>query len=156
MDEVKKEAVELMGLAEVAILATIDGERFPETRAMFNLRRTEQFPGLAYLFQGIEEDFMTYFTTNTSSTKVAHIKKNPKVSVYYCMPGDYRGLMISGLMEIVTDRTEKSKLWQNGWEIYYPSGVDDPDYTVLRLNPFTVKYYHRLNWSSWDLRRKKR
>jgi general stress protein 26 len=152
MDEDKTKAVELMKTADAVILTTINGERFPETRAMFNLRRAEQFPELAYLFEGMDEDFTTYFTTNTSSTKVAHIKKNPKVSAFYCDGRNLKGLMISGLMEIVMDREVKSKIWQKGWEMYYPSGVGDPDFTILRLKPLVVKYYHNLNWSVWDLR----
>jgi general stress protein 26 len=155
MDEDRTKAVELMKTADVAVLTTINGERFPETRAMFNLRCAKQFPELDSLFQGMEEVFITYFTTNTSSSKVAHIKKNPKVSVFYCNSRELKGLMVSGLMEIVMDREVKSRIWQKGWEIYYPSGVDDPDFTILRLKPLVVKYYHNLNWSVWDLRNRK-
>ncbi len=150
--EAKRLSIDLLETAEAAIVTTIDPDGFPQTRAMFNLRRTTQFAGLAGAFHNHRDDFLVYFTTNTSSPKIAHIKKNPKVSVYYCMPADFRGLMLSGEMEIVTDRVERERVWQKGWEMYYPGGVNDPDHTVLRLRPMTAKYYHQLNFFTFDLR----
>jgi phosphatidylethanolamine-binding protein (PEBP) family uncharacterized protein len=58
-----------MRIAEAAYVTTIDPDGFPQTRAMFNLRRKEQFPGLASLFKDHQYDFLVYFTTNTSSLK---------------------------------------------------------------------------------------
>lgn len=147
-----KLSVELMEIAEAAYVTTIDPDGFPQTRAMFNLRRKEQFPGLAALFKDHQDDFLVYFTTNTSSPKIAHIKKNPKVSIYYCKPGEFRGLMLSGEMETVMDRAEKEKVWQKGWEMYYPGGVNDPDHAVLRLRPIAAKYYHQLDSFYFDLK----
>ncbi len=150
--DAKRLSLELLKTAEAAIVTTIDPNGFPQTRAMFNLRREKQFPGLASLFNDHPDDFLVYFTTNTSSPKVAHIKKNPKVSVYYFISAEFRGLMLSGEMDIVKDRGEKGQVWQKGWEMYYPGGPHDPDHTVLRLLPRTAKYYHQLNFFTFDLR----
>jgi general stress protein 26 len=150
-DEIRL-GLDLMETAEAAYVTTIDPEGFPQTRAMFNLRRKELFPGLAALFKGHEDDFLVYFTTNTSSPKIGHIRNNPKVAVYYCRAGEFRGLMLSGEMERVTDRVEKARVWQKGWELYYPGGAHDSDHTVLRLRPMTAKYYHQLNSFYFDLR----
>jgi general stress protein 26 len=30
-------------------------------------------------------------------------------------------------------------MWVEGWEIYYPKGRDDPDYTVLRVDPLRAR-----------------
>ena len=133
--EEKQIALELMGTSKAAYLTTVDAEGFPQTRAMFNTRNREQFPKLVHLFKSHGADFMVYFTTNTSSSKVADIKVHPGVSVYYCKPEESRGLMLSGLMEIVDDSRVKKSLWLEGMERYYPTGCDDPDYTVLRLFP---------------------
>jgi len=147
-----KLSIELMEIAEAAYVTTIDPDGFPQTRAMFNLRRKEQFPSLASRFKDHQNDFLVYFTTNTSSPKISHIKNNPKVSIYYCKPSEFRGLMLSGEMETVTDSSEKEKVWQKGWEMYYPGGVHDPDHTVLRLQPMAAKYYHQLNSFHFDLK----
>lgn len=151
-EEAKRLSRDLRETAEAAYVTTIDPDGYPQTRAMFNLRRKEQFPGLAALFKGHQNDFLVYFTTNTSSPKMAHVKKNPKVAVYYCRAGEFRGLMLSGEMEIVTDRAEKEQVWQKGWEMYYPGGVHDPDHTVLRLRPMAAKYYHQLDSFYFDLK----
>lgn len=145
-------SLDLMEQTEAAIVTTIGNDGFPQTRAMFNLRRKEQFPGLAGLFKDHQNDFLVYFTTNTSSAKIAHIRTNPRVAVYYSKVAEFRGLMLSGEMEIVMDRIEKEKIWQKGWEMYYPGGVHDPDHTVLRLRPMTAKYYQQLNFFTFDIR----
>ena len=43
--------------------------------------------------------------------------------------------MLSGNIEIVQEQDIRHALWEDGWERYYPQGMDDPDYTVLRLQP---------------------
>src|SRR3990172_5902384 len=96
--EAQRLILDLLKTAEAAYVTTIDPDGFPQTRAMFNLRENEQFPGLAALFKDHQKDFLVYFTTNTSSPKIDHIKKNPKVAVYYCKAGEFRGLMLSGEM----------------------------------------------------------
>ncbi len=151
-NDAKRLSLDLMETAEAAYVTTIDPDGFPQTRAMFNLRRKEQFPGLAALFKNHQNDFLVYFTTNTSSPKITHIHRNPKVAVYYSKPNEFRGLMLSGAMEIVTGRAEKEIVWQKGWEMYYPGGVHDPDHTVLRLRPLAAKYYHQLNSFYFDLK----
>lgn len=153
-NEALRLSLNLMETAEAAYVTTIDPDGYPRTRAMFNLRRKEQFPGLTGLFKDHQDDFLVYFTTNTSSPKSSHIKKNPKVSIYYCNPSEFRGLMLSGEIEIVSDRAEKEKVWQKGWEMYYPGGVHDPDHTVLRMRPMAAKYYHQLDSFYFDLKGK--
>ncbi|HEY9247404.1 MAG TPA: pyridoxamine 5'-phosphate oxidase family protein [Candidatus Methanoperedens sp.] len=142
-------SLELMEKAEAAILTTIDAEGFPHTRAMFNLRKKEQFPGLLGLFQKHSRDFLVYFTTNTSSSKITQIRNNPKASVYYCKPDEWRGLMLSGEAKIITDKKVKEDLWQDGWRMYYQGGVHDPDHTILCLRPIYAKYYHQLDGATF-------
>ncbi|GHU82850.1 hypothetical protein FACS189415_3990 [Bacteroidia bacterium] len=43
------------------------------------------------------------------------------------------------MVEIVTDNELRQKVWQKGWEIYYPKG--DSDYTLLRFVPDKLKTY---------------
>ncbi|MHB0876788.1 MAG: pyridoxamine 5'-phosphate oxidase family protein [Anaerolineae bacterium] len=143
-DEAKSTCITVMRQAEVAVLATIDGEGYPHTRGMLNLWRAEQFPGLAAFFSGHHDDLAVYFTTNTSSAKVPQIRANGRVSVYYCLPGTYYGVTLLGVAEVVDDAAEKELLWQPGWEMYYPGGVTDPDYAVVRLRPAKARLYHGL------------
>lgn len=147
MDEndARRGALELMETAEAAYLATVDAGGGPRIRAMFNLRRKGQFPALVPLFKKHETDFLVYFTTNTSSWKVAQAHQNSAVAVYYCIPEDFRGLELTGNIEVVADMKIKRMVWQKGWELYYPGGVEDPDNAVLAMRPASGRYYRRLD-----------
>lgn len=140
---IRKVSQQLIETAEAAYLTTIDADGFPDTRAMLNLRNPAQYPGLTEFFS-VRDPFEVYFTTNTSSRKIKCIKQNPKVSVYYCQPKSFHGLMLGGLIEIVADTEIKHALWQPGWECYYLLGIDDPDHTVLRLSPRFLRGWYQL------------
>ncbi len=137
--EARRFALALIEKAETSCLTTIDSNGFPEVRAMLNLRNRTLWPSLAAVFDGHERDLLMYYSTNTSSAKVAQIKTNPKGSVYFCDPAHSHGLMLAGTIEIVTDQQLKRRIWQDGWEVYYPGGVNDPDYSLLRLSPTFAK-----------------
>jgi general stress protein 26 len=83
LEEVKKISLELMKNTKAAYLTTIDSEGYPITRAMFNLRNEAQFPEFSDFFNRLNNEFEIYISTNTSSSKTDHIKKNPKICVYY-------------------------------------------------------------------------
>jgi general stress protein 26 len=128
----------LLETAWPAYLTTIDDEGFPQTRAMFNLRNKKWFPKLIPFFKK-HDDFTIIFSTNTSSTKINDIKTNSAVSVYYCEPEAWNGVMFGGKIEVVDDVGIKKDLWHEEWERYYSKGHDDPDHTVLRLLPTVAK-----------------
>ena len=138
----KKESLELcrnlLDIAWPAYLTTIDAKGYPQTRAMFNLRNKKWFPKLISFFEE-RADFTVIISTNTSSTKISDIKTNSKVSIYYCDPESWRGVMFGGDIEIVDDLTVKKALWHDDWTRYYPKGYDDPDHTVLRLIPTSAR-----------------
>lgn len=144
LEEAKKNCLDLITTSKAAYLTTIDSEGYPITRAMFNLRNKEQFPEFSNIFKELDNDFEIYISTNTSSSKIAHIKKNPKISVYYCDPEDFKGVMFGGEAELIEDMKVKQKFWLDWWTRYYSKGLEDPDYILLRLNPKTAQFYYRL------------
>jgi len=150
----KEEALPLINnlllTADAAYLTTIDSEGFPQTRAMLNLKNKNTYPELTGFFNRID-NFTIYFTTNTSSQKVEHIKNNPRISVYYCKPDEWRGVMLNGEISLVNDQKIKEAVWQENWNMYYPKGVTDPDYAVLKLKPRLIKLYHQLNFFKLEL-----
>jgi general stress protein 26 len=144
LEEVKKLSLDLMESSKAAYLTTIDSEGYPITRAMFNLRNKEQFPEFSEFFNGLDNEYEIYISTNTSSSKTEHIKNNPKISVYYCDPDEFKGIMFGGEAEIISDINIKKKVWLDWWTKYYPEGLKDPDYTLLRLKPKMAQFYFRL------------
>ncbi len=144
LEEAKRSSLELMETAKAAYLTTINIDGYPITRAMFNLRNKEQFPEFSEIFAGLGNKFEIYISTNTSSSKTDHIKKNPKISVYYCDPEDFKGVMFGGEVEVINDMNIKKKIWLDWWTKYYLKGLEDPDYTLLRLKPKMAQFYYRL------------
>ena len=151
IDEAKKLSLELMETSKAAYLTTIDSEGFPITRAMFNLRNKEQFPEFSEFFSNQKNKFAIYISTNTSSSKIDHIKKNPKIAVYFCDPEDFKGVMFGGEVEIIEDMDIKRKIWLDWWTRYYLEGLEDPDYALLRLIPKTAQFYYRLQKAQFEL-----
>ena len=82
-----------------------------------------------------------YFTTNTFSIRVAHYKANPKASIYFCDAEGFKGMMLRGTMEVLTDAASKEVIWREGDEQYYPGGVTDPNYCVLKFTATDGRFY---------------
>lgn len=151
VEEVKKSALQLISESKAAYLTTIDSDGVPITRAMFNLRNKEQFPEFSEFFQNLEDIFTIYISTNTSSTKVEHLKNNPLMCVYFCDADNFQGFMLGGSVEFIDDIKSKKNFWLDWWTRYYPKGVEDPDYTLLRLKPKTARYYYKLKQVNFEL-----
>jgi general stress protein 26 len=89
-----------------------------------------------------------YFSTNASSMRVAQYMSNPKACVYFFDRRFYKGVMLRGSMEVMQDSGTKELIWRPGDEMYYPQGVTDPDYCVLRFTATDGRYYS--NFKSED------
>lgn len=112
----------------VAFLGSIDQEGFPNIKAMLQPRNRE----------GIRT---FYFSTNTSSMRVAQFKENNRACVYFCDRRFFKGVMLKGSIEVLTDPASKEMIWMPGDTMYYKEGVTDPDYCVLRFTAFSGRYY---------------
>ena len=112
----------------IAYISSVDQEGFPWTKAMLKPRKRE----------GIKT---FYFTTNTFSIRVAQYKTNPKASIYFCDTEGFKGMMLRGRMEVLTDAKSKEMIWRNGDEQYYPGGVTDPNYCVLKFTATDGRFY---------------
>lgn len=130
--------------SSMVYLTTINDQNYPETRAMLNLRNNKQYPQLQKLFSSDHNSFEIFFTTNTSSSKVKQIITNNKASAYYCIPEQFKGVWISGDLEIL-DNVAKMKYWVSGWEMYYPGGKTDLDFTILKMKPKSIKGYENFS-----------
>ena len=112
----------------IAFISSVDREGFPWTKAMLAPRKRE----------GIKT---FYFTTNTFSIRVAQYKDNPKASIYFCDAEGFKGMMLRGTMEVLTDAASKEMIWRDGDTQYYPGGVTDPNYCVLKFTATDGRFY---------------
>ncbi len=142
--EIKEVAKELMLKAPVVYMASIDENGFPHIRAIENMKSVEKFPHTAKVLSKYDQDDLNvYISTNTSSMKVKQVKKNSAISIYFCLPNEYKGIMLQGNAEFIDDIELKKKIWTEGWERYYPKGYSDPDFTILRLKPIYLKTWYK-------------
>lgn len=123
---------------KIAFLGSVDGEGFPNVKAMLQPRKRE----------GIK---VFYFTTNTSSMRVAQFQANPKACVYFCDQRFFRGAMLRGTVEVLTDEESKRMIWQEGDEVYYAQGVTDPDYCVLKFTAQSGRFYKDFKSESFEV-----
>lgn len=133
MRDSEKTIGNLIGKQGISFISSLDDEGFPNTKAMLPPRKRD----------GIKT---FYFTTNTSSMRVKQFRSNPKACIYFCDKRFFRGVMLKGIMEVLEDTASKEMIWQEGDTIYYPKGVTDPDYCVLKFTAQTGRFY--ANFSS--------
>lgn len=122
----------------VAFIGSVDESGFPNIKAMLSPRKRV----------GIRQ---IYFTTNTSSMRVSQYRRDPKACVYFCDRRFFRGVMLRGTMEVLEDSDSKEMIWQEGDTMYYPLGVTDPDYCVLRFTAVDGRFYSNFKSEDFEI-----
>lgn len=131
MDSTKRKAIqEVIAKASNVYVSSIDDSGFPNIKAMF--ARMQDGPVFHYM------------STNYSSKRTQQFLKNSKCSIYYCNEQEYKGVMLTGHIEVCTDHDTRALIWKDTDLVYYPQGVDDPDYCVYRFVAEKGNYYHGL------------
>jgi general stress protein 26 len=125
--------------ATVSIIGSVDENNFPNTKAMLPPRKRE---GIKHI----------YFTTNTSSMRVKQYTNNPKACVYFFDQRFFKGVMLKGTMEVLQDNKSKQMIWKDGDEMYYPKGVTDPDYCVLKFIAQNGRYYSDFKSENFEIK----
>ncbi|HWR29756.1 MAG TPA: pyridoxamine 5'-phosphate oxidase family protein [Negativicutes bacterium] len=123
-----KTALSVVERSGKTIIGSVDEEGYPNLKAMLKPREHD----------GVK---VFYFTTNTSSMRVRQYLQNPKASIYFYDARFFRGVMFKGTMEVLQDQVSKERIWQEGDTMYYPLGVTDPDYCVLRFTSKSGRLY---------------
>ncbi|MBI4619805.1 MAG: pyridoxamine 5'-phosphate oxidase family protein [Desulfobacterales bacterium] len=122
----------------VSIISSIDEAGFPNIKAMLPPRKRE---GIKHL----------YFTTNTSSMRVKQYTANKKSCIYFFDKRFFRGVMLKGIMEVLHDSKTKEMIWKDGDDMYYPKGVTDPDYCVLKFTAQNGRYYSNFKSENFEV-----
>jgi len=129
--------LELIEKSSFCLLGTNGEDGFPNIKGMTNLKH-----------EGLKK---IWFSTNTSSKRLQQLRKDNRACVYYVDDKPFRGLMLVGTVEILQDSESRKMLWTEGAEVYYPLGVEDPDYSVLRFTATRSNYYQALKNISFDI-----
>jgi general stress protein 26 len=133
-----QKGLELIKNAKIALVGSIDNGGFPNVKAMMNLES-----------EGLRK---IWFSTNTSSKRVSYLQNNPKACVYYVDSEKFMGLMLVGTIEVTQDNELRRKLWADGCEVYYPLGINDPDYSILSFTAERGNFYQGLENIDFDIK----
>lgn len=129
-DYAMEKSLELVKKSKIALLGTNSGTGYPNVKAMLNLET-----------EGLKR---VWFSTNTSTKRVAQLVSDSRACVYYADQDNFMGLMLVGTVQVLQDEESRKRLWAEGCEKYYPLGVNDPDYTVLLFTAEKANFYHGL------------
>jgi len=130
-EEAIKESLKLAEKSEIVMLGSNGVNGYPHIKAM--IKRENEGIGTIW------------FSTNTSTKRVPQVMKDPKTCVYFVDFDQWKGLMLVGTIEVLQDAESKKRLWEESDRRYYPKGVTDPDYTVLRFTAEWGNYYHKIS-----------
>ena len=124
--------------SNMTLISYIDKKGYPITKALLKPREHE----------GIK---VFWFSTNTSSNKVKSFRKNPKASIYFVDKRFFRGVSLSGTVEVLETSEAKERIWHEGDTMYYPGGVTDPDYCVLKFTAVKGRYYSNFKSEDFEI-----
>ena len=136
-EEAIREALALASRSGIAMLGTNGDNGYPNIKAMIKMEN-----------EGLNR---IWFSTNTSSKRVGQLVRNSKACVYFVDFEQWMGLMLVGNVGVLQDMESRQRLWREGFEKYYPLGVTDPDYSVLRFTAQWGNYYHDLSNVTFEL-----
>jgi len=136
-EEVFERSLELADKSAIAMVGSNSDDGYPNIKAMLKIKN-----------EGLKK---IWFSTNISSKRVAQFRKDPKACVYFVDPLQFKGLMLVGEVEIHQDIKSRRLFWRQGFEVYYPLGINDPDYCVLCFTAKWGNYYHKLEKTTFQV-----
>jgi general stress protein 26 len=108
-----------MASARYCALITLDSFGSPQTRTL------DPFPP--------DENMVVWLGTNPRSRKVAQIRSNPRVTLYYFDREGQAYVTMAGTARLVNDPKEKAKRWKDEWKDFYPDRAKD--YLLIAVTP---------------------
>ena len=80
-----------------------------------------------------EDDMAIWLATNPRSRKVAELRRNPRVTLYYFDRESAAYVTVYGTARLVNDKAEKAKRWKDDWKAFYPDR--DQSYLLIKVTP---------------------
>ena len=135
--EIIEKSLALVNRNFTGVFGTVNENGIPQQKAMIKTAA-----------DGLKE---FWFCSNTSSKRVAQIRKNANASLYFCDEKTFEGLMLTGKAEVSFDDSKRKEFWNDGMKIYYPLGYTDPDFALIKFIANTGNYYHGLKNTDFDI-----
>jgi len=125
-DHGRAELLELLKKYDTAILTTVSPDGSLHSRPM--------------AVQKAEPDMDIWFSTALDSTKVRDLEADPRVGLTFYESAGKGYVSVSGRARLSRDRKRIAELWQPSWKLWFPDGKDDPEITLLVVEPEQAEY----------------
>ncbi|MGM9512147.1 pyridoxamine 5'-phosphate oxidase family protein [Larkinella sp. GY13] len=102
-------------------------------------------PSRPMALQGVDDDGALYFLSAASSNKNKELATDPAVQLFFCKEGPSEYLSLYGTATISQDRQKIEEYWTPFAKIWFQGGKDDPDLTVIRVQPESCRYWDTKN-----------
>lgn len=83
-----------------------------------------------------------WFFSPADSDKNMEIEWNNKVQLFYSHPGKDSYMIVNGKAEIILDRDKIEELWSAELKAWFEGGKEDPNISILKVNPTTAYYWN--------------
>jgi len=87
----------------------------------------------------VDDDGTVYLATNIKTAKVREIQADARVDLVF--QGKLQFATVSGTATLRHDRVLVNELWKDSWKLWFPEGKDDPDITILVIDPDRGEYW---------------
>ncbi len=92
----------------------------------------------------VEYDGNSYFFSSDKQDVIRDLEKNPHVNLSFA--GEKKlYISVVGEAELIRDRAEMKKHWQDSLEQWFEDGVDTPGIVMIHVKGKRIKY-----WQNWD------
>jgi len=118
-EQIIKAAQELMIATRYCALITVDAAGRAHARTM------DPFPP--------EKDLIVWLGTNPRSRKVAEIRRDARVTLYYFDAASQGYVTLYGRARLVDDPKEKARRWKEEWKAFYPDR--EKGYLLIAVTP---------------------
>ena len=95
--------------------------------------------------QEVDDQGNLWFLSSADSNKNFEIKANEKVQLIFAKVADSHFLSVYGEATIYKDRSKIEEMWTPMAKAWFKDGKDDPNVTVIRVNPVTAYYWDTKN-----------
>jgi general stress protein 26 len=93
------------------------------------------------MIQQVDDQGALWFLSGRSSEANADIQADPHVMLTITDNGHSEYLVLHGTASIVDDQAKKEEVWTSFAKAWFPKGVEDPELTLLKVQPQDTRYW---------------
>ena len=89
----------------------------------------------------VDEDGCIWFFSRRGSNKNREISMDNRVQLFYCNFSSSEYMSLYGKATILTDKIKAKELWSSIAKTWFNEGYDDPDLTLIKIEPEDGYYW---------------